>query len=279
MVIRDLLSWGAKTLKSTYSTAPQLDAAVLLCHVLGQNRSYLVTHADEQVSQSVERRYRGCIQKCAEGVPVAYLIGIREFMSLEFEVAPDVLIPRPDTETICEWVIERCKGKELYIADLCCGSGCIGISLAVYLQDCFVTMVDVCGGALEVAKRNAKRHGIYDRSFFVEADLLKSTVPGLFDVIVCNPPYIESAVIDTLQKGVSKYEPRLALDGGPDGLMFYRRLAQIAPGMLKQGGFLVVEVGDGQADKVCGLFEGKFDECRVILDISGAERVVAAAKN
>ncbi len=278
MVIREFLSLGIKELTNTFSTAPRLDAAVLLCHVLGCERACLALYSGQAVCDDTGRRYLALIKQCAKGMPVAYMTGKREFMSLEFNVSTDVLIPRPDTEALCEYVLERCKGKKLYIADLCCGSGCIGISLAVCLPQSHVTMADISPKALEVARGNALSHGVNDRTEFVQADLLESTINGAYDVVVCNPPYIESGVIPFLQKGVRDYEPHLALDGGSDGLVFYRRLAQIAPDMLKEGGLLAVEVGQKQADAVCVLFAEKFGEREIICDLAGIQRVVAAVK-
>lgn len=278
MVIRELLQEGVARLKGTDSTAPQLDAAVLLCHVLGKDRVYLTVHAGDTVDQNTENKFMPLIKACADGVPVAYLVGKREFMSLEFMVTPDVLIPRPDTETLCEWVIRECKGKKLNVLDLCCGSGCIGLSLAHFLPDCRVVLADISQEALEVAQRNAEKLGVADRTDWLQVDLLHDALQGNYDVIVCNPPYIESDVIETLERGVRQYEPRLALDGGTDGLIFYRRLFEICPSVLKKDGILALEVGEGQAAQVAELYGKDFYDCKSVCDLAGIPRVVTGRK-
>lgn len=278
MVIRELLQKGTTRLRETESTTPQLDAAVLLCHVLQRDRLYLTIHATEQIGPPIEEKYYSLLDKCAAGIPVAYLTGKREFMSLEFEVSPAVLIPRPDTETLCEWVMERCKGKKLCILDVCCGSGCIGLSLAHYLPECRVTMVDISRDVLEVAERNAERLGVLDRIRILCRDMMLERIDGQYDVLVSNPPYIESGRIAGLDKGVREFEPRLALDGGADGLDFYRRLAGLAPGLLKEGGILALEVGEAQAGTVMAYVRKDFVELQTVCDLAGKERVVTAIK-
>lgn len=271
MVVSKLLKWG---FDNVISPTPQLDAAVLLCFILDEDRVYLVTHGDHEISDDIKERYEKLIEQRSKGKPIVYITGIQEFMSLRFEVNPAVLIPRSDTETLCEWVIERYRSKKVHIADLCCGSGCIGISLAKYLPDATVTMADISQAAIDVAKKNAQRHGVLERVRFVQADILSEAVYGEFDIVLSNPPYIESGVIDTLDVDVKNYEPKIALDGGTDGLMFYRRLVQIAPDMLKKGGMLAVEVGHTQADAVGEMMKNVFCDVAKIKDLSGIERVV-----
>lgn len=278
MVIRELLQKGIERLKDTNSTAPQLDAAVLLCHALGVDRLYLTVYAPMQVEPDVEVRYFRFLEQCAAGVPVAYLTGRREFMSLEFEVGPGVLVPRPDTETLCEWVIKKCEGKKLHILDACCGSGCIGLSLAYYLPQCSVTLADISQEALQMSRRNAGKLKLENRVNLKRINLLCEELTDSYDVIVSNPPYIESDVIALLEKGVREYEPRLALDGGRDGLDFYRRLAQICPAAMERGALLALEVGEGQAGEVRALLGEDFSGIETVCDLAGIQRVVAARK-
>ena len=275
MVISELLKTATDKLKNT--NIPRLDAGVILSHILGVDRVYLAMHGAEHVDETRRLAFESAIQRRAKGEPVAYITGVREFMSLDFEVGTGVLIPRGDTETLCEYVVERLKDLEgLRIADLCCGSGCIGVSLAKYLPGSRVTMADISDTAIAVTRRNIQKHGVADRASVIQTDIMQDVIDGEFDVIVSNPPYIESGVIAGLDTDVRDYEPRLALDGGADGLIFYRRIAEIAPGMLKTGGVLAFEVGHTQADAVGDIMRGAgFGDINTICDIAGVRRVVA----
>ena len=278
MVIQTLLNEAAKTLAEHKISAPRLDAAVLLCHVLEKDRGYLITHNKETVPAMQAERYQSLIKKRAKGTPVAYLTGTKEFMSLPFFVNESVLIPRADTETLVEHVLAETTAPSPAIADLCCGSGCIGVSLAYYIGQAQVTMADISGKAIETAKRNAAQNNVFDRCRFVCADLMQEALEGDFDVVVSNPPYIETDVIDTLDQEVAAYEPRIALDGGADGLAFYRRLADVAPGILKPGGLLALEVGHMQAKAVSELLVEKFYDVKTVCDLAGIRRVVSGRR-
>lgn len=278
MVIEALLQKAADRLAQTENPTPRLDAAVLLCHVLGRDRGYLITHNREEVPQRQAEAYLAHIERREQKVPVAYLTGSKEFMSLAFAVNEHVLIPRADTETLCEFVLEQTQIPAPKIADLCCGSGCIGISLAVYIPDSQVVLADVSGEAVKIAAQNAKKHKVDSRCRVLQTDLLNDTVEGSFDLVVSNPPYIETDVIGTLAPDVADYEPRLALDGGTDGLTFYRRLAQTVPVMLRQGGLLALEVGHTQAQAVAGLLEKDFTDIKQVRDLAGIARVVSGRR-
>ena len=278
MVIQTLLNEAAKTLREHKILAPRLDAAVLLCHVLGKDRGYLVTHNKETVTVMQAERYQSLIKKRAEGTPVAYLTGTKEFMSLPFFVNENVLIPRADTETLVEHILTENTALSPSIADLCCGSGCIGVSLAYYIGQAKVTMVDISEGALETAERNAVQNGVRSRCRFVRADLMQEALEGGFDIVVSNPPYIETDVIDTLDREVWAYEPRLALDGGNDGLVFYHRLADISPSLLKPDGLLALEVGHTQAEAVSALLTEQFYDVKTVCDLAGIRRVVSGRR-
>lgn len=277
MVIEELLYMGAKKL-SIVSDTPRLDAEVLLAHVLGKRRSYLVINYRMVVGEGECEKYLSLIGRRADGVPVAYLTNLKEFMSLEFYVDENVLIPRGDTETLCECVMERCGINEARVVDLCCGSGCIGISLAHYMKNSRVTLVDISEKAIAVAKKNAEKNRVSDRCGFVCADIMKDGISGKFDVVVSNPPYIETDVIRTLERGVAEYEPHIALDGGSDGLDFYRRLVRIVPDMLVCGGKAAFEVGHTQADAVMDMMKESFEKVGAVCDLAGIRRVVCGVK-
>lgn len=279
MVIRAALDEAARCLKEKENLTPRLDAAVLLCHVLGKDRGYLITHDRETLIPAAEAKYRELVAERAQGRPVAYLTGEKEFMSLSFAVNEHVLIPRADTETLVEAVLEENKTEAPRIADLCCGSGCIGVSLAYYIPGAQVTMVDISENAIQTAEQNALRHGVASRCRFVCTDLLSGPVAGEYDIVVSNPPYIETTEIAALERDVTEYEPRLALDGGADGLVFYRRLAQIVPAMLRPGGLSALEVGHTQAEAVMELFAAGFHDRKTVCDLAGIRRVVMGHRN
>lgn len=278
MVIRELVKCGGEALAKSEAAAPRLDAALLLCHVLGQkNRSYLIMNYAEEICRADEERYMSLIAERAMGKPVAYIIGKKEFMSLEFEVDENVLIPRGDTETLCECIIGKNTLDKPKIADICCGSGCIGISLAFYIG-AVADMFDISEEAVRVANKNACRIGVEERCGAEKLDILKEMPSEKYDIVVSNPPYIETGEISRLMRDVAEYEPRLALDGGDDGLIFYRRLAEIAPKMLNDGGILAFEVGHTQADTVADMLKGSFCDIETVRDLAGIKRVVFARK-
>ena len=218
------------------------------------------------------------IERRTKHEPTAYLVGHREFMDLDLIVNEDVLIPRPETEVLVETVIDRFNDSTgvVRIADIGTGSGAISISLAKSLSSASVDAVDISDKALTVARLNAGRYNLLGRITFNLGDLLDPLNGKKFNAIVSNPPYIPSKVIDTLQAEVREYEPSIALDGGADGLDFYRRLMEESPKLLVEGGFLAVEIGFDQAEAVTNLARGHFREVKVIKDLSQNDRVVIA---
>ena len=279
MVIREAVRVGSDLLKKSDTDTPQLDAAVLLCHVLGEkNRSFLVMNYAMEVAEDKMAKYLEIIGKRAQGMPVAYITGTKEFMSLEFDVSENVLIPRADTETLCECVIERNDFEKPKIADICCGSGCVGISLAFYIGKSVVDMFDISDEAVEIANKNALKLNVAKKCGAEWLDIMSEVPYGKYDIVVSNPPYIETDVIKTLDRNVNEYEPHLALDGGADGLDFYRRLAEIVPQILNDGGFAAFEVGHTQADAVAKMMEDAFTNIEMINDLAGIRRVVCARK-
>jgi len=224
------------------------------------------------------------VKRRIKGEPIQYIIGCQEFMGMDFRVDQRVLIPRRDTEILVEHVIRKVKEFEgpVHIVEVGTGSGAIAVSLAANLPKARVTAIDIDSGALEVAKGNATLHRVQERIVFLQGDLFEplkdGPETGRFDVLVSNPPYIPTVEIETLEVQVKDYEPRIALDGGWDGLDFYKRLASLAPGYLKPGALWAVEVGYNQADAVKGILEkvGIYTEIQLIKDLSGIDRVVSA---
>ncbi|MDO4261997.1 MAG: peptide chain release factor N(5)-glutamine methyltransferase [Eubacteriales bacterium] len=273
MTAGELLRGGKETLRRAGVPEWELDAWYLLEHVTGCTRNEYFLHPERKVSLEQEERYRELLRRRSLREPLQYLTGEQEFMGLSFRVCPDVLIPRQDTEILVEEVSKTLKPGDR-ILDLCTGSGCILISLLkLYGQRGGLTGVgaDLSGAALETARGNARRLGV--EAEFVQGDLFGPVV-GAFDVIVSNPPYIPEAVVGTLQPEVKDHEPVCALDGGGDGLSFYRRIAVESPAFLRPGGRLYLEIGYDQAEAVSGLLAERFRDVRIVKDLAGLDRVV-----
>ena len=245
-----------------------------LVHFL-MDRLRPLSESDAETQEKMQT-YRGMIAKRASRIPLQQILGSQEFMGLEFYVNEHVLIPRQDTETLVELVLQEQQGREKKLLDLCTGSGCIAISLAVKGGYESVTATDLSEEALKVAERNAKTH--QKKIIFRQGDLfsaLPQTEAGTFDIITSNPPYIPTAVIATLEPEVREHEPMMALDGTEDGLRFYRQIAQEAGTWLKPGGAIYLEIGYDQGEAVSGLLrEAGFDKVRVVKDLPGKDRVV-----
>ena len=259
----------------------RLDAEILLAHVLGWRRLNLYIESEKVLPLGSILRFNELINRRLKKIPVAYLTGTKEFMGLVFAVNEKVLIPRPDTEILTEIVGEflRGLGGTVNFADLGAGSGAICISILKFVKSARAAVVDVSAEALELAKFNAKKFHVDDRIKFFCGDLFAPLEGKIFNAIVSNPPYIPTAALDTLQAEVQQ-EPRLALDGGEDGLNFYRRIIFDAPKFLVKGGLLAVEVGINQSEAVKTLFEqSNFVDVTIFKDLSGIERVVIGHVN
>ncbi len=279
-----------------------LAAELLLMHALGHDRTWLYSHPECAINDSAADAYLALIARRAAGEPTQYLTGKQEFWGLEFEVNPSVLIPRPETEHLIEVALERlgsrgfktdCRtGKPnppLQLADVGTGSGCIAIALARELPHAEIVATDISSAALEVARRNAARHGVAERIQFVETDLLESLFhkspitshqSRSFDLIVSNPPYVACDESNTLPREVREHEPHTALFGGPSGIEIYARLIDQAHSLLREGGILVLELGYNSASHVQRLLSAKPDwaAIRVTNDLAGIPRVISAAK-
>jgi release factor glutamine methyltransferase len=280
--VRALIQWTTQFLTSKGVEAAPREARILLAHVLGCTPIEVMTRYDETPADGDRTVFRDLIKRRVDGCPVAYLVGYREFFKLSFDVTPAVLIPRPDTETLLMEAFKHLTGKaNPAVLDLCTGSGCVGVSVAHTLRAATVLATDVSVEALEVARRNSAKHGVADRMEFREGDLWAAVPDGrTFDAILTNPPYIAENEFAELAVDVRKHEPRLALDGGPDGLAFYRRIAADAGRFLKPGGVLLAEIGWTQEPAVRELFAAApgLSVLPSVKDGAGHWRVVGARR-
>ncbi|HUR52615.1 MAG TPA: peptide chain release factor N(5)-glutamine methyltransferase [Gemmataceae bacterium] len=279
--IKELLRWTIDFLTKKGFPSPRLDAEVLLAHVLKCKRIDLIANSDETPADADRTAFRELIKRRVDHWPVAYLVGSKEFYLLKFEVSPAVLIPRPETETL---VLEADRLLKPLAAptvlDLCTGSGCIAVVLAHQRKAARVTAVDISPDALDVAKRNAATHTVADRVTFLSGDLFGPVPATPFDLVVSNPPYVTPAELAALTPDVRDHEPRLALDGGPDGLAFYRRIATGVGPFLKPGGSVLVEIGHTQDEAVRALFaaQPELELGATIKDAMRLPRVVCAKR-
>lgn len=275
-----ILKWTEQYFKEKGIESPRLDAEVLLAHVLEKQRIYLYVHFDEPLQPGELAAYREMIKKRVLRVPVAQILGEKEFMGLTFKVTADTLVPRPDTEILVQAAVDRLRamaGEEpLRFADIGTGSGAICLSVLHYLAGTVADTVDISPAARAVAEENAASLGLADRITFHTGDLLQPLSGISFAAILSNPPYIPEADIATLAPEVRLKEPHTALSGGQDGLDFYRRLAKDAPAMLVPGGFTAFEVGIHQAGEVADLLKANplIDRTEILPDYAGIDRVV-----
>jgi release factor glutamine methyltransferase len=269
--LMDLVRWTTEFFKKHELASPRLDAELLLAHVLELSRMGLYLAFDQPVAVADRTRYRELVRRRVnERWPVAYLTGVREFWSMEFRVTPDVLIPRPETETLVRVAADL---KPRRIVELGVGSGCVSAALARELPDAEIVALDCSPAALEVARQNLARLGFAERVALIEASSLVG-LEGPFDLVVSNPPYVQAGDLDDLAPEL-RHEPRIALDGGPDGLDAVRRLCLEAPALLKRPGSLALEIGFGQAEAVEELLRaaGAFG-VESFPDLSGIPRVI-----
>jgi release factor glutamine methyltransferase len=283
--LRGALVDGVRRLSADGLDSARLDAELLLAYALGMSREQLVSAQDMPLESRQLADYEFLLQRRLAREPIAYILGLQEFWSLDFQVSEDVLIPRPETECLVETVLARlgagASAKSLRIVDLGTGSGAIAIALATELPAARLVATDISPAALAIAQRNALTHRVAQRIELRSGDLfdaLSDHNSERFDVVVSNPPYIEAAVIPTLAPDVRDWEPRCALDGGADGLDFYRRIAEQAAEFLAPGGLLVLEIGAGMGRLASALFanRGCYRDVAVHQDYAGRDRVVIA---
>ena len=274
-----ILKWTEQYFGTKGVESPRLDAEVLLSYVLKKERIYLYVHFDQPLEAAELAAYKELIKQRVNHVPVAYLLGQKEFMGLTFKVTPATLIPRPDTEILVQAAVERLRGREkVSFADIGTGSGAICLSVLSFVPDSTAATVDISQEARTVAEENAESLGLSERIVFFTGDLLEPVKDRRFTAILSNPPYIPEQDIEGLQAEVRCQEPYGALAGGKDGLDFYRRLCSEAPVLLDDDGFMAFEVGIGQAAKVAALAEENslIARTEILKDLAGIERVVIA---
>lgn len=277
MKIEEMIKEANKKLRKNQIEDASLIARVLLQFVLKLDRSELLLKQAQEIGQKEEQEYEAWIQKIVEGVPLQYIINKQEFYGLNFYVDENVLIPQPDTEILVEEVLAiASKEKKKKLLDICTGSGAIGIALAYHLPNATITMSDISAKALAIAKKNARENKVIEKVEMLESNLFEN-IEGKFDLIVSNPPYIETNVIPTLPKQVQR-EPILALDGGEDGLMFYRKLVEETPKYLEKDGYLCMEIGYNQKNIVIQLLQKNksYQEIMSKKDLSGNDRIIIA---
>lgn len=292
--LKELISIGAKQLRDAGVADAEIDAKELYCFMQNMDRTALMLRWQEVLQDNQCEAYFDLIERRASRVPLQHITGRQEFMGLPFEVNDKVLIPRQDTETMVEDALEliekgTLRGQEYTdslrkgpdVLDLCCGSGAIGVSIAALAKDVHVTCSDLSKEALEVAERNARLNDCKSVKF-TESDMFDAFCGRLgkkkFNLIISNPPYIPPSVIEGLEPEVREHEPMMALDGGEDGLDFYRIIAQQVPEHLKKGGVLMLEIGFDQKDAVKELLQetGRFEKIVGLTDLTGKDRIIVA---
>jgi release factor glutamine methyltransferase len=287
MTIAEAIAEGARRLHNASVPEERRTAGVLLCHLLGVDRTHLLTRSDEEIEPSRYEQYIEFVERRASGEPVQYITGHQEFYGRDFAVTPDALIPRPETEFIIERVIAlsalRPVASVPLIVDIGTGSGCIAVTLAAEFPAARVIATDISSAALNVARANAERHSVSSRIEFLEGDLFEPLagrgLEGAIDFIATNPPYVPSEDQYVLQREVREWEPQVALFGGPKGLDIYRLLLADAQNYLKPDGFLVCEIGYTQLDRVTEMInETGLEVVEVTSDLQGFPRTLTIRK-
>jgi len=292
MNIKEIMSEGIDILKEENIQEAKLKTRIVLSHILKEKKEYLMTHDEEIISEDNVNKFLKCIEKLKKGLPVQYITNKKEFMKLDFYVDENVLIPQDDTEILVQKALEKIeeiekkhnnikgdfKNEQIKVLDLCTGSGAIGISIAKYsnINNIQIYCSDISEEALKIAKYNSIANNVDKNINIIQSDLFKNISGEKFDIIVSNPPYIRSKVISSLDKEVQN-EPILALDGGEDGLKFYKKIINNACEFLNKEGYLCLEIGYDQKEEVMFLIkeEAKYSEnIDNIKDLSGNDRVI-----
>lgn len=280
MVVSDLLKEGIQILGNREYSNPQLEARMILAKLLNVDKSYIYAHDDEEISNSIEEEFINIMKIRAKGYPIQYILKEKEFMGLDFYVDQGVLIPRPDTEILVEYLIEYINSnhgdEKINVLDLGIGSGAIGLSLAHYCKNIFLYASDISQDAIRISNINKDRFKL-DNVKILEGDLFEAVekMEKNFNIIVSNPPYIESKEIDKLQAEVKDYEPMLALDGGDDGLKYYRDISKRAKDFLSSKGLLIYEIGYNQGKEVSEIMRKEdYKEIQVLKDLQALDRIV-----
>ncbi len=274
MSINQAIVYGNKIINDS-CVHSNTDARLLLAYVLGCDKLYLTVNRDKLLTHTQQNTYGEYLKRRASGEPLSYITGKKEFMSLDFKVNKSVLIPRPETEHLVELALQWAKDRENpKILDLCTGSGAIAVSLAHYLKgEAHIHGADISDDALKVAKTNADLNNANVRFFIADA-LSLCEIPQKYDAVISNPPYIETDIINTLDANVKNFEPHLALDGGSDGLVFYKSIIKNARKILNTGGLLALEIGCNQGESVKNLMADDFCGVEIKKDLAGLDRIV-----
>lgn len=276
MTYQEIYREACELLENAGIADARTDAWILLEYVTGVSRTLFYVEPGRELADDAAQEYKRLLAQRVKRIPVQHLTGEQEFMGMTFQVNPSVLVPRQDTEVLVE-LAEKVFRPGMRVLDMCTGSGCIGVSLAVRNQGLAVTGADISGDALDMAEKNAENLGADVK--FVQSDMF-SEIEGNYDMIISNPPYIPTAEIERLETEVKLHDPFGALDGREDGLHFYRILAEEGPAHLKQGGYLMLEIGHDQSAAVEKLLkENGFIEVRTEKDLAGLDRVVAGVYN
>ncbi|MBI4495901.1 MAG: peptide chain release factor N(5)-glutamine methyltransferase [Deltaproteobacteria bacterium] len=280
--ILQLIRWTAARFQREGLPGPRLEAEILLAQALGKGRVDLYIHFDQPLQPEELARFKTLIQRRLRREPLAYIIGRKEFWSLEFEVTPDVLIPRPETETLVAQALEVLSSKEhpWRILEIGTGSGAVAVALAREFPSAAVSATDLSPAALRLAGENARRNQVHERIEFLAGNLFRPVGGRTFDLIVTNPPYIPRGQLSSLPPEIRDYEPRLALDGGEDGLDFFRRALPQAGRYLLRGSWFLAEIGCGQEEAVRQIAgrQPDLDSLSFAPDLSGIQRVFRARK-
>ncbi|OOM75781.1 peptide chain release factor N(5)-glutamine methyltransferase [Clostridium sp. BL-8] len=281
--IEELLCTGTSTLKEKGIDTARLDSELLLGNIIKKDRVYLITHKEEEVNEEDTKKYFDLIEKRRNKMPVKYILNKCEFMGIDFYIEEGVLIPRSDTEILVEEVLKNIEeNDEKQICDLCCGSGAIGIALAGFRQNIKVDLIDYYPIPEKVSLINIQKSSLENRVKFIKSDLLEEVIKSgkIYDIIVSNPPYIEEEEISKLMEDVKDYEPHTALNGGSDGLEFYRKIINQSEHVLKRGGILAFEIGYNQGEAVKSLMEEEnLEDVKIVKDFASLDRVVIGIKS
>ena len=284
--IQKLLNWTTEYLTEKGIDSPRLSSELLLSHALTMKRIELYTQFDKAVTKPQLDRLHDLVKRAGQNEPIAYLVGRTEFYSLELNISPECMIPRPETELLAEHAIEflRTRDGRQFVCDLCTGSGCVAIAIAKNFDDASIIATDISDAALNIAAQNIEKHQLKNRVKLLCGDLFDPLVPQLdvdkFDLIVCNPPYVSAAEFEKLDKNVKDYQPKLAIFAGDDGLDIYRRIVEKIDAFLKPGAALMLEVGYNQRQPVRELLEqtGYFAKITIEKDYNNNYRIATAIK-
>lgn len=280
MKVKEIITLGKKELEKSNIENPLFEAKSLFTNLLGKEEVYLITNLEDEILESELEKYKSAIKKRCEHMPFAYIVGFKEFMGLKYMVDENTLIPRPETEGIIEYILNMYNmNSSLKILEIGVGSGCISVTLAKYLKNAKIIGVDINELAIKKAEENALYHNVGDRVNFIKSDIYENIHDSNFDIIVSNPPYIASDIIETLEEDVKKYEPVIALDGGKDGMDFYKQIVINSKQYIKKGGEIIFEIGYDQGKKVKDLLQAnEYKNVKVIKDLSWLDRIVVGEK-